>query len=257
MLVHHFLERSARRTPHKIALICGEQRLSFAQVDEAANRLANALLTEGVKRGDRVAIYMDNAVEVVVAVFGILKAGAIFSVINPTTRPDKLAYIMRDERPAALVTANDTTRRRVVAEMLPAATVPLVIWLGGVPAVDAGLQPTVAVRFRDWGDLLSTGETTPPRVGTIDLDLATIIYTSGSTGTPKGVMSTHRHMVFLAGSMNDYLETTHDDVILCALPLAFGYGLYQLIACMRRGSTLELERTYAFPYKAVEIMVRE
>ncbi len=257
MLVHHFLENSARRTPHKTALICGERRLSFAQVDEAANRLANALLTEGVKRGDRVAIYMDNPVEVAIAIFATLKAGAVFSVSNPSTKGDKLARMTHDLQPAALITANDTQRRRVVAEMLPVAAVPLVVWLGGVPTAEASLQPTASVRFRDWDDLLSRGETTSPCARTIDLDLATIIYTSGSTGTPKGVMSTHRNMVFLAGSMNSYLQNSHDDVILCALPLAFGYGLYQLITCMQLGSALALERNFAFPYRAVEIMARE
>jgi long-chain acyl-CoA synthetase len=263
MLVHHFLERSARRTPHKTALICGEQRLSFAQVDEAANRLANALLTEGVKRGDRVAIYMDNAVEVAVAVFGILKAGAVFSVINSTTKTDELAYLMRDERPAALITSDDPQHRRTVAEMLLTATVPLVVWIGPAPAGESSLQtggPRAmpgGVRMCGWNDLLAAASAEKPSVGTIDLDLATIIYTSGSTGTPKGVMSTHRNMVFAATSISTYLENTADDIIFCALPLAFDYGLYQLIMSVRVGATLVLEKNFVFPSRALEIMVRE
>src|SRR5256885_15663301 len=119
MLVHHFLESSARRTPHKTALICGEQRLSFAQVDEATNRLANALLTEGIKRADRVAMYLDNPIEVAIAIFATLKAGAVFSVSNPSTKADKLAHVMHDLRTAAPITANDTQRRRAVAQLPP------------------------------------------------------------------------------------------------------------------------------------------
>jgi acyl-CoA synthetase (AMP-forming)/AMP-acid ligase II len=113
------------------------------------------------------------------------------------------------------------------------------------------------VRFCAWDDLLAAASAEKPSVGTIDLDLATIIYTSGSTGTPKGVMSTHRNMVFAATSISTYLENTADDIIFCALPLAFDYGLYQLIMAMRVGATLVLEKNFVFPYKAIEIMVRE
>lgn len=253
MLVHHFLEDSTRRTPQKIALVCGEQRLSFAQIDAAANQLANALIAEGVARGDRVALYMENAVETVVAIFGILKAGAVFSVINPSTKADKLVYMMHDERPSALITANQAQTRRVVAQTLPMAPVPLMVWVGGVPDGEA----LAGVRVRDWDDLLAGASTVAPRVATIDLDLSTIIYTSGSTGNPKGVMSTHRNMVFAATSISAYLENSAADIIFCALPLAFDYGLYQLIMSMRVGATLVLEKNFVFPYKAIEIMIRE
>ncbi|GAC1445114.1 MAG: class I adenylate-forming enzyme family protein [Chloroflexota bacterium] len=252
-LVHHFLEDSARWSPDKTALVCGDRRLSFREIDEASNRVANGLVAEGVARADRVAVYMENSIEVVVAIFGILKAGAIFSVIDSSTKADKLAYMVRDERPVALMTANDTLRRRVMYEMLPLAPVPLVIWTGDLPEGEA----PDAVRFRDWESLVATESMEAPRVATIDLDLATIIYTSGSTGNPKGVMSTHRNMVFAATSISTYLENTSDDIIFCALPLAFDYGLYQLIMAMRVGATLVLEKNFVFPHRALEIVIRE
>jgi acyl-CoA synthetase (AMP-forming)/AMP-acid ligase II len=89
--VEEFLERSAERSPDKTALVCGDRRLSYREIEEQSNRLAHALVREGVQRGDRVAAYMDNSVEAVVAVFAILKAGGVFLVINPTTKADKLA----------------------------------------------------------------------------------------------------------------------------------------------------------------------
>lgn len=253
MLVHQFLEQSARTAPWKTALVCGDERLSYARLDAASNQLAHALIAAGVARGDRVAVYMDNSVEAAISIFGILKAGAVFSVINPTTKAEKLAYMLRDERPAALITSNDTLRVRVAAEALPAAPVPLVLWVGGVP----GIAAPPAVRFESWERALAGVSDAAPRVGTIDLDLATIIYTSGSTGNPKGVMSTHCSMVFAATSITTYLENTPDDVIFCALPLAFDYGLYQLIMAVRVGATLVLEKNFVYPYKALEIMARE
>lgn len=253
VLVHHFLTKSAHRRPDKTALVCGTQRLSFAQIDAASNQLANALIAEGVAPGSRVALYMENVPEAVIAIFGVLKAGAVFSVINPSTKADKLAYMLRDERPAALITANQMPTRRVAAEALARTALPLVVWTGGAPMGEAPPRS----RCRGWDELLASARAEAPSVSTSDLDLATIIYTSGSTGSPKGVMATHRNMVFAATSISSYLEHTADDVIFCALPLAFDYGLYQLIMSMRVEATLVLEKSFAFPYKAVEVMIRE
>src|SRR5215510_6194097 len=83
MQVEEFLEQSARRFPEKTALICAERRLSYKQIEEQSNRLAHGLISMGIRRGDRVALYLDNSVESVLSIFAVLKAGAIFSVINP------------------------------------------------------------------------------------------------------------------------------------------------------------------------------
>ena len=96
MLVNDFLRDSARRLPDKVALVCDRQRFTYAQIDEQANRVANALITMGVRRGDRLAIWLPNSLETVTAIFGVLKAGGTFTVINPTTKLDKLAYILNN-----------------------------------------------------------------------------------------------------------------------------------------------------------------
>jgi acyl-CoA synthetase (AMP-forming)/AMP-acid ligase II len=93
--------------------------------------------------------------------------------------------------------------------------------------------------------------------GAIDQDLASIVYTSGSTGDAKGVMLTHHNMISAARSVSGYLELTETDVIICVLPLAFDYGLYQLLMAVRVGATLVLERSFAFPVKVLEVMQRE
>jgi acyl-CoA synthetase (AMP-forming)/AMP-acid ligase II len=84
-------------------------------------------------------------------------------------------------------------------------------------------------------------------VDIIPLDLAALIYTSGSTGNPKGVMQTHQSMTFAAGSLIEYLRLSEQDRILCVLPLAFDYGLYQLLMTMQLGATLVLERSFTYP----------
>src|SRR5437762_14283647 len=104
MQVEQFLELSAQRSPDKTALVCQERRLTYREIEEQSNKLAHALIENGVERGDRVAIYLDNSVEAVLSIFAVLKAGAVFLVVNPTTKPDKLAYILTNCRATALVT---------------------------------------------------------------------------------------------------------------------------------------------------------
>src|SRR6266516_7219019 len=104
MLVQDGLQINALNRPDKIALICSGQRLTYAVVDAMADRLANALLANGIKRGDRIAVYLPNSIEAVVGIFGILKAGATFVIISHSTKIDKLCYILADCQAAALIT---------------------------------------------------------------------------------------------------------------------------------------------------------
>jgi long-chain acyl-CoA synthetase len=116
ILVRDFLENSADRLPDKTALVCDGRRFTYAQIDEMANRLANAMLQRGVGRGDRVAIYLNNSVEAVVGIFAALKAGAVFVPVNPTTKRDKLAYILNNCRACGLLI--DGRRQSMLGELL-------------------------------------------------------------------------------------------------------------------------------------------
>ena len=103
MLVHEFLTRSATRLPQKVALVCGGRRFTYAELDAMSNRLANALVAGGVRRGDRVAVHLHNSIESVVGIFAALKAGGTFVVINASTKRDKLIYILNNCRAKALL----------------------------------------------------------------------------------------------------------------------------------------------------------
>src|SRR5256885_2193602 len=97
-----------------------------------------------------------------------------------------------------------------------------------------------------WHAAVAAAATAPPRRRGIDVDLASIIYTSGSTGEPKGVMLTHRNMLTACASISEYLRIGEDEVILGVLPLAFDYGLYQMIMAFANGARLVLERSFSF-----------
>ncbi len=104
MRVEHFLEASAQVCPDKLALIEGGNRLTYRALDEAARTLAAALAERGVARGDRVVIFADNCWEAVVGLFGVLKAGAVFCMVNPSTKAEKLRFILDDCKPTAVIT---------------------------------------------------------------------------------------------------------------------------------------------------------
>lgn len=249
MLLHHFLEASVRQFPEKTALVCDGQHYSYTQISQQATELAVFLQHRGVQRGDRVAIFMDNTLETVVSVYAALMIGAIFMPVNPLTKQDKLAYLLNDSRASVLLTHAGlyATFSNALAHNQSVHTC---IFVGDLHSshVDKRLLPYAGVAGTD-GGLVDPG--------IIDQDLAAIIYTSGSTGDPKGVMLTHLNMVTATNSVSSYLGLTNDDVILCVLPLAFDYGLYQVLMGFKLGATVVLERSFAFPVKVLEAMTRE
>ena len=104
MLVQDFLQRSATTRPDKVALVCGGQRYCYADLNSRANRLAHALRELGVRRGDRVGLYLNNSVELVVGIFGILKADAVFVSLSRTMKPEKAVSLLKDCGAHALIT---------------------------------------------------------------------------------------------------------------------------------------------------------
>jgi amino acid adenylation domain-containing protein len=252
-LLHDTLSESARTRPEAVALSCAGEQVTYRELDARANAFARALARRGVQRGDRVVVFGDNVVETVVAFWAVLKADAVVSIVNPLTKADKLAYLLNDCRAKALVADG-----RLAHAFGPAARqsphLGATIVVGPLDGeATAGLPGVVG-----WAAAVDGEAEEPlPFRRNIDVDLAAIVYTSGSTGDPKGVMLTHRNMLTAATSISTYLELRPDDVVLCALPLAFDYGLYQVILSARVGARVVLERSFAFPAQVLRRVVEE
>ncbi|UWZ81922.1 class I adenylate-forming enzyme family protein [Occallatibacter riparius] len=254
MQVEEFLEDSARVFPSKVALICGKSRYTYAEIDAQANRVAVALLEAGVQRGDRVVVLLPNTAETVIALFGILKAGAVFVLLNATTKPDKLMYIVNNCQAVALVVDGaGWAIAQKASDVMPSIGIVLVARCKSDLPTAAGGGRVInfeAVR-------LGAQRVKAPPKTCIDIDLAALVYTSGTTGHPKGVMLTHLNMVSVATSIATYLENTSDDVVMNFLPLAFGYGLYQVLVMFKVGGTVVLHDSFAFPHVVLDLMERE
>jgi long-chain acyl-CoA synthetase len=247
-LVHDSLLESARLHPSKKALVAEGRRLTYAELLDQSLRLGRALQDLGLKPLDRVAIFMDNGVDAVVSVYGIWAAGGVVMVVNPQTKADKLAYLLADSEARILLTHENQQRvaQRGIAAMSEGVAAPISVVAGGSGAEGRHV----------FADLLQSTPPEPRDPKTLATDLAALIYTSGSTGNPKGVMVTHQNVTFTLGSLTEYLRLSSDDRILNLLPLAFDYGLYQLLMSVRMGATLILEAGFGYP-TVIEQRIRE
>ena len=206
-----------------------------------------------MQRGDRVAVYLENSVEAVVSIFAILKAGAVFLLVHPTTKTEKLTYVLNNAAPD--VSSPMTGSAPLSSPVWARPHMETVVFVGkAVDVVGNGHK-----RVRAWDELLAQYNQAilPPPKQAIDIDLAALIYTSGSTGTPKGVVLTHLNIVSAATSITTYVENTADDIILNVLPLSFDYGLYQILMGFKVGGTVVLERSFTYPHAVLEKMQQE
>ena len=254
MLVQNFLEQSAQKLRDKIALICSNERLTYGKIDEKANRVASFLANLGIQRQDRVAIFLDNSVESVVSLFGVLKADAIFLMLSATLKAPKLSYILNDCEVKILIT--HTNKLNILSGIFSSVpSLKSIVFIGEKDRIPRIETPS-AISWSEI-DFLNPQFAIRNPQSNIDLDLATIIYTSGSTGDPKGVMLTHLNMVSAATSITTYLRNQEDDIIIDVLPLSFDYGLYQVLMAFKFGGTVVLEKSFTYPYQVIQKMIKE
>jgi acyl-CoA synthetase (AMP-forming)/AMP-acid ligase II len=240
-LVHESLLGTAAAVPGKEAIVDEYGSRTYAGLADDALRFARLLQDEGLERGDRVALYLDNTALCASAIFGVLLAGGAFTFVNPQTKAGKLSYILDNSEASFLVA--EAHSAAIAAKAVSAA-----------PSVERVLTTAEAHGFDDYRAAIAQVPPEPRPAGTIPTDLAALVYTSGTTGEPKGVMMSHGSLVFSVDSIVEYLGLTEEDRILSVLPLAFTYGLSQLLLTTRLGATLLLERSFTFPAKTLARM---
>jgi len=236
-LLGEALEFSFRSNPLKIAAIYKEEEFTYANLNESALNFANHLVNAGINKGDRVAVYMNNSWQCIVAIYGITLAGGVFLVVNPQTKANKLNYILNDC--SAKVVVSESILINDLAQALEGLDEVHEVILSGTKQSNE--------KYLDFDDIISNNYNQVDLPKIIPNDLAALIYTSGSTGFPKGVMMTHQSMVFTSWSLIEYLRLTEEERIMLVLPLAFDYGLYQLIMSVTIGGTLIIEQSFNFP----------
>ncbi len=237
------LMAAAMARPEAPAVADRERTVSYGELDESAGRLATVLVESGVRRGDRVAIYLDKSVEAVVAVYGVLKAGGCYVPLDPHAPPSRLGYVASDADIRVMVTGAEKAPQWPSLHAGGARLESIVV----LNADEGVTAPTGAqlITARD----VAGAELQADVRGRTDSDLAYILYTSGSTGKPKGVTLTHRNCLAFVEWAVDEFAVAADDRLSSHAPLHFDLSTFDLFAASLAGAAVVLvpPETSVFP----------
>lgn len=226
LCLHHLFEAQVKRCPDAIAVVCNGQRLSYAELNNRADQLANYLQAQGVKPEVTVGICLERSIEMVVSLLGVLKAGGAYVPLDPTYPAERLNYLLVDSN---------------VSIVLTQAKLLLLLSDTEVAAIcldqdwhTISTQPSQNLSF------LGRAKVTPS-------NLAYIIYTSGSTGQPKGVLIEHRGAVNTILDINRRFHVTEQDRVLAVCSLNFDLSVYDIFGLLGAGGTIVLPRPSIAP----------
>ena len=218
------IERAARARPEAVAISSGADRLTYAELESRAGRLARRLRAEGVGRDDRVGVCMERTPGLIVALYAILKAGGAYVPVEPTQPKDRMGFVLADAEPKVVLTDGDHLSgiESLAAPVLRVDT--LEAELAGAPADP--LPPPAVPAGQSAADAL-----------------AYIIYTSGSTGRPKGCLIDHRHVVRLLDATQEWFRFDEDDVWTMFHSVAFDFSVWEIWGALCYGG-----RVVVVPY---------
>jgi len=212
--IPELFETWASRMPEKIALVSRSERVTYEELNRRANQLAHHLITYGAGEETRVGIHCERSLDMIVAVLGVLKAGAAYVPLDPSYPDERLLWILEDAGVQLVLSVSD------LQDELPAHRAPVIL-------LDS-----------DWPLIAANSDENPTQQITPD-QLAYIVYTSGSTGTPKGVAVPHRGVVRLVHG-NNYASFSPDETFLQFAPLAFDASTFEIWGSLLNGAQLVL-----------------
>jgi len=240
MNIKQTLEDTASKIPHKEAIVLDVQRITYGELDEASNKVANALLKLGMKKGTHVAILMSHSPKWVINYFGVIKGGGIAVLLNTALKAPELDSLLRDSDSEILVTEKKFSR--MLSSVLP--HIPL---LKHIIEVDTG----------SYASMVSNSSSTSPAIDIKDEDEATIFYTSGVLGKQKGVVHTHASLMGTPPIITAGIQRKREDVIIDLVPFSYLYGLFEvLFGSIITGSTIVLMPNFT-PRAVLEAVEKE
>lgn len=262
LLIHNFLENAAACRPDKVAVIHDDQRMTYAQLNNQADNLARYLLAQGIIKGERIVLLLENCTDYIIAYYATLKAGAVAAPLNPGLKPEGLQYLLNHLEPSSIITNFRSERLLKAVELNHLNLKALIIRTPKQKWSDTpfNVQPLEEILTSSnypnvsgpacRGPLLSVAEIHPT-------DLASIIYTSGSTGEPKGVMLTHANIVANTNSICQSLEIEPSDIQMVVLPFFYVMGKSLLNTHIAVGGTIVLNNRFIYPADVVNQMIEE
>lgn len=231
--LHQFLDNSARKYPDRIALDePGVGTITYRDLASLSDDLRDRLYHLGVRRGDRVGVYMRKSIDAVAAIFGVLKTGAAYVPVDPGSPVSRIAYIFNNCSVKAVILEN-RSEKNLAAEIDKGRETPELLLLDGV---GGGLPLRQALEAAQEKDPVRAGETENPSPD----ELAYILYTSGTTGRPKGVMLSHRNAISFVDWCSETFDPNEEDRFSSHAPFHFDLSILDLYVSIKHGATLVL-----------------
>jgi amino acid adenylation domain-containing protein len=252
-LLPQLLTQNARRHPDHTAVVCDGASCTYGELAQRSDQLAGVLQQAGVVRGDRVGVYLEKSIEAVIALFGIMKAGAAYVPLDPAAPVRRVTYIIDNCAMKALVTTQTKVNGLAEAGPLAASVQYLVL-------TDAQLASQTAQPLRlGWSTVLAAPTAPPPDPQLVEDDLAYILYTSGSTGVPKGVMISHRASLTFVDWATACFALQPTDRVANHAPFHFDLSIFDLFATLQAGGTVILVpgRLALFPRSLAQWIAEE
>ncbi|MCY7886185.1 non-ribosomal peptide synthetase DhbF [Bacillus spizizenii] len=214
-------EKQAALSPEAIAVVCEDQSLSYAELNERANRLARMLISEGVGPEQFVALALPRSLEMAVGLLAVLKAGAAYLPLDPDYPADRIAFMLEDAQPAFIM-----TNTKAAENIPPAENVPRIV-------LD---DPELAEKLNTYQ---AENPSNTDRIQPLSpLNTAYVIYTSGSTGVPKGVMIPHQNVTRLFAATDHWFHFSSDDIWTMFHSYAFDFSVWEIWGPLLHGGRL-------------------
>jgi amino acid adenylation domain-containing protein len=241
-ILQQLLTKSAERFPEKTAVWARGRSVTYRELNERSNQLAHLLHERGIRKGDRIGIYFPKCVESVIAMLGIVKAGAVYVPLDPQAPAERIGYIIGNCGCRALITREE--KRRGLDEATRESLEFCVL-------IDETPKSSNGSAVLPWTILSEFPASDAPKVVLTETDLAYILYTSGSTGRPKGVMLTHQNALTFIEWCAETFKISSEDRLSNHAPLHFDLSVFDVYNTLEAGATVYLitEDLALFPAK--------
>ena len=214
--VHSFLEATAERSPEKEALVCGDRRLAYSEVDMLANKARNFVCKKAGKQ-EAIALLLDNSIEYVSAYFGVLKAGCVCVPIDVNTSDHNLLFKGKDSGAGLIISRGKFLER---------------------------LKRSGVLEFAEYTNAEEIPECEDCIRQVSENDICSLLYTSGTTGEPKGVALRHRNVVAATENIIQFVGIDENDVDVNAMPYTHSFGLGHIHCYFRQGGKVIIQKNF-------------
>ena len=240
MNIIQMLEKTASEVPQKMAIVLGSRRVTYGELKEASNRVANALTGLGMEKGDHIAVLMSHSAEWVINYFGVIKAGGVAVLLSSMLKTPELGSLLRDSDAKILITEKGFSQ--MLSPVLP--SIPL-------------LKQVIEIDGDSYKRMVASSLPTSPAIDIRDNDEAAIIYTSGVLGKQKGVVHTHASLTGTPNIVSAGIRRSREDVVIDPVPFFYLLGLSEvLFGSIMKGSTVVIIPHFT-PRAVLEVIEKE